>query len=255
MICALISASLSNTDLVQASNLVIKGTGTYSNEYKQWCRREQTGAGTGFDDWGDFWQEEIQIADQANTTRAQNQGHGIEKTEEQEVADFDRVMKVFTDNHEESQENMNSILKINGELREHINVLTQALNRQQATTTPQQQTMPPDMKAMALSMISHPPSTNSNQMPVTHMQQQQSGYQPQHPQQTYVQPQYPNQLPLQPLQPTQGGYGRSRSQTTMSRQPGPHLALQLTLQEKEVMDWRMLRSIKIGATVIHVATT
>ena len=43
--------------------------------------------------------------------------------------------------------------------------------------------------------------------------------------------------------------------TTMPRQPGPHLALQLTLQEEEVMDEYMSKRTTIGATVIHVGTT
>lgn len=150
----------------------------YYDEYKRWCRREQTGEGMGFDDWVKYWQEEIQIADQANPTQAHNQGHGMNNVHEQEIdqqtAEFDGVMKMFIAKHWQEQENheaqLNSSMRVLEEYREQINVLTKRLN-QQETTTPQQQTKPPEMNN------TDPAITVMNQMPVAQMQQQQFGYQ------------------------------------------------------------------------------
>ena len=137
MICALISISLFDTDLVEAGNLVISRTGMYNDEYKFWCRLEQKGDRMGLDDWQDVWQEEIQIADQANPNRAQGQGHDMNQVEEQEIEEFDRAVKVFTASQKENQEKMNSVVKLNKELRQQINFLKQ-LHQPPTTTTPQQ---------------------------------------------------------------------------------------------------------------------
>ena len=122
----------------------------------------------GLDNWQDFWQEEIQIADQANPNRAQNQGHGMNQVEKQEIKKIDEAVKAFTASHEENQEKMNSIVKLNDELCEQINFFKQ-LHQPPTTTTPQQQMMLPGMRALNVmktpSMMYQPPSMMMNQIP------------------------------------------------------------------------------------------
>ena len=137
----MINQPITVNDILDAGNQVIKATGLFTHESKEWLKVTPKTVAT----WKEYWKEAFKIARMANPTLAKNVGHGMNAAQEEAETRFEDTVKAYGKASMMREESMANITAENKRLQEEnmqkdqMIFMMQQQNQQQSNMNGQQQ--------------------------------------------------------------------------------------------------------------------